>query len=163
MKTTPLSIGGKQFQLVFDMDALAEMEARMEGFNFAEIEASCKSLGPLLTMVTIMAEQGAKVTGTPMQADRDWFGRIKPTPTNFCKLQTAAYTALAEGIAMETDQPDPNAEKDLVLEELKKTGLRPPHLPHPRFLRLNRGPRLPVPRPPRPRLYLRSFHSSHAL
>lgn len=119
MKTTQVKIGGRTFSLCFTLDAMAEMEDRIEGFDLSKLTEYTHKAGTLADMLTAMIRQGELLEGRTMDVDRAWIGsRISPAPVRIAELQIAVLTAAAQGMTMETDDDD--GPRDVVLDEIKK-------------------------------------------
>lgn len=124
MKTTTVKAGGKTFALAFTLDALREMQERIEGFDLSDATATLRTPGGMLDMLTAMARQGELLEGRKLDVDRAWFGsHIAPAPAEVAPIQIAMMTALASGLRMETEDRE-QGETDEVLEEIKKNGTK---------------------------------------
>lgn len=123
MAITTVKISGKTFRLAFTLDAMSEMADIIEGFSLDHLTELARSPRHLVTMLYIMAKQGELLEGRRLKEDRDWFGcHIKPNAASALKIQTAVFEALTDGLRMESEDEDPDEEKDVVLEEIKKNG-----------------------------------------
>lgn len=120
MKTVPLTIDGREFRLAFTLDAMADMEDEIDGFDVSKLAEFVRKPRGLRTMVYILARQGELLEGRILDADAAWFGaHILPAPAKIADIQIAVLKALSIGMAMETDEGE-QGEKDVVLEEIKK-------------------------------------------
>ena len=123
MKLQHIMIGKRTFALAFTLDALQELQTAVPDFDLSKVADLARSPGGLADLITAMARQGELLEGRTLDVDRAWFGsHISPAPVRVAKLQIAALDALAEGMRMETEDEDGDAEHDVVLDELKKKG-----------------------------------------
>ena len=121
MKTVHLKIAGRDFALAFTLDAMADMAESIKSFDIETLTDHVKSPRDLVTIIYCLARQGELLEGRKLDVDRDWFGcHLSPHPRQAFRVQTAAFEALAEGLKMETEEDDPDEEKDVALEEIKK-------------------------------------------
>ena len=119
MKTTQVKIAGREFSLCFTLDAMAELEERIEGFDLNRLTEYTHKSGTLADMITAMARQGELLEGRTLDVDRAWIGsHINPAPVRIATLQIAVLTAAANGMTMETEEED--GPRDVVLDEIKK-------------------------------------------
>lgn len=116
-----IRIAKKTYALAFTMDALATMEKLVPGFDLSQVTDHARTSGGLVDLLWAMAQQGELLEGRTLEEDRAWFGsHLSPSPKNIVKLQIACMNALAEGLRMETEEEDEDAEVDVVLEDIKK-------------------------------------------
>ena len=121
-KQHTVKIAGRVFHLAFPLRAMLEMQNRIEGFNFNEIDKMVARPDMLLPMLVILAENGALLNGEKLDVDQDWFSLH--TPANVRKLiglQLAVVETITDGMSMETEEDeDREREVDLVLQEIQK-------------------------------------------
>lgn len=121
-KQHTVKVSGRTFNLAFPLRAMLEMQNRIEGFNFNEIDKMVSKPEMLLPMLVILAENGAMLNGEKLDVDQDWFALH--TPANVRKLislQLAVIETITDGMSMETEEDDDRErEVDLVLQEIQK-------------------------------------------
>lgn len=115
-----IKIGGRTFELAFTLDAMAEMERSIPGFDLSKISEYPRTAQGLGDVLLALMRQGEYLQGRALDVDRAWLGaHIKPAAASVTRLQVAVLDALTEGLTMETEQQE-NEEQDLVLLEIKK-------------------------------------------
>lgn len=120
-KQHAIKICKKEFPLVFSLGTLQRMEEVIEDFNLTEVDNILRTTKGLLDILYCLAEQGAIAEGRRLEEDRAWFGAHAPASRNWIvNTHETVVAALIDGMSMETDDEDEDAEVDVVLEELKK-------------------------------------------
>ena len=121
MKTTELKIGKRKFALAFDLNALEDLQNTIEDFDLSKLSEYVRSPGGLLDLIVILAKEGEALEGRELDVDRRWFGaHISPSPAKIADIHVTIFDCLQAGLRMETEDDDPDAEVDVVLEEIKK-------------------------------------------
>lgn len=121
---TNFKIGGRDLHLTFTCAAMDAMEKRFgESVELNNIEQAViqqtKDRKCLIAMLAIMANAGAEERGEPQDITEEWLAK-HTRPGNLPSAQIAVIEAVADGMRMENGEGDEDAERDLVLEELKK-------------------------------------------
>ena len=120
-----LTVNNVEFPLAFTLDAMDAMEDAT-GQTLSEQRFSIGTKADranVLKILHILAREGARLSGAPL-ADTygaEWF-RTYMKPGKLVEAVNAITDAIGEGMRMETEEPDEDAEVDLVLEEIKKNG-----------------------------------------
>ena len=119
-----LKIGGRELALAFTISAMDEMEkvtgAPVDLDNIKEtVVESCKDRRKLMTLVAILAHEGAALQGETCDIDAAWLAQHM-RPGHLPKVQIAVLGAVADGMRMESAEGDEDDEVDVVLAELKK-------------------------------------------
>ena len=121
MKTTELKIGKRKFALAFDLNALEDLQNTIKDFDLSKLSEYVRSPGGLLDLIVILAKEGEALEGRELDVDRRWFGaHISPSPAKIADIHVTIFDCLQAGLRMETEDDDPDAEVDVVLEEIKK-------------------------------------------
>lgn len=121
MKTIPLKVGGRTFELAFTLDAMCELQEEVEGFDLSKLSDLARTPKGLTQLLLALARQGELLNGRILDVGREWFGsHISPAPARIAKIQIAVLNALSAGMTMETDEEDEDEEHDVVLDEIKK-------------------------------------------
>ena len=116
-----IKIKKKEFPLVFSLGTLQRMEEFIDGFDLTNVDNILRSTKGLLDILYCLAEQGAIAEGRRLEEDRAWFGANAPAAQKWIiQAHTTIVETLVDGMSMETDEEDDDAEVDVVLEELKK-------------------------------------------
>ena len=120
MKLTRLKIGGREFALAFTLDAMMELQDKIDGFDMNELSNYVKTPSGMLDLLVAFARQGEYLEGRVLDADKHWFGaHISPAPSRIAKIQIALLDALSVGMKMEMEDSE-DREVDVVLEGIKK-------------------------------------------
>lgn len=120
MKTTKLKIGGREFALLFDLNAMQAMEDGIKDFDLSKLSDYVRTPGGMLDIITILAREGEEAEGRVLDVDKRWFGRhISPSPAKIANIHVTILDCLRDGLTMETEDED-EGEVDVVLEEIKK-------------------------------------------
>ena len=120
MKTVPLKVGGRTFALAFTLNAMCEMQDKIQNFDLNKLSDYVKTPDGLLDLLVIMARQGESLNDRELDVDREWFGKhLSPSPRRMTTIQIALLNALAEGMRMDTED-DEEFETDEVLNDIKK-------------------------------------------
>lgn len=121
MKEHKVKIGKREFPLVFTLGTLETMESEIPNFSLGEIDNILSTTGGLLTVLFLLAQEGAIAQGKPLDVDRKWFGaHIPASKSCIVKIHEAIVNTLLDYMEMETAEEDANQEVDVTLEELKK-------------------------------------------
>ncbi len=121
MKTTKLKIGKRSFALAFDLNALEDLQNTITDFDLSKLSDYVRTPGGLLDLIVILAREGEALEGRELDVDRRWFGaHISPSPAKIANIHVVILDCLRAGLSMETEEEDPDAEVDVVLEEIKK-------------------------------------------
>lgn len=121
MKKTTVRIAGRDFRLAFTLDAQADMEDMIAGFDISKVADYAKQPRQLADMIFAMARQGELLDGRTLDVGRAWLGsHMSPAPSRVAGYQIAAMNALADGLTMETESDDDDLETDVALEEVRK-------------------------------------------
>lgn len=121
MKTRKIRVAKRDFALLFNYAALADLYEAIEGFDLNEIVTYVKNPKFFPVMLEILARWGEAEEGRELDVDARWFAQhMSAAPLAIMKLQVAVNEALADGMTMETEEEDGGAEVDVTLEELKK-------------------------------------------
>lgn len=108
-------IDGKDVPLRFTVAAMDEIE-RNTGKPVGELKFA---MGDAEQRAQLLAVLAALVNAAGGHADAEDL-RARMTPGELIRAVYAVSDAVSEGMRMETDRPDPDAEEDVVLTELKK-------------------------------------------
>ena len=123
MKTRTIRIGKRDFALLFNYAALADIMDGIPGFDLGDIVAHVRSPRNFPQIVWALARAGEEEEGRTLDVDAAWFAHhMRPSPVAILKVQTAVNEALTDGMTMETEEEDGDAETDVTLEEIKKKG-----------------------------------------
>ena len=123
MKTRSVRIGKRNFALLFNYQALADIIDGIPGFDLGDIVAYVRSPRNFPLIVWAMAKAGEEEEGRTLDVDAAWFAHhLRPSPVAILKVQTAVNEALTDGMTMESEEEDEDAEVDVTLEDLKKKG-----------------------------------------
>ena len=121
MKEHKVKIGKKEFPLVFTLGTLETMEAEIPDFNLTEIDGILSKTSGLLSVLYLLAQEGAIAQGKSLDVDRKWFGaHIPASKSCIVRIHEAIVDTLVDFMSMETAEEDENQEVDVTLEELKK-------------------------------------------
>lgn len=121
MKTRKIRVARRDFALLFNYAALADLTEEIDGFDLGEIMTYVKTPKFFPVLLTILARWGEAEEGRELDVDARWFAQhMSAAPLAIMKLQVAVNEALADGMTMETEEEDGGAEVDVTLEELKK-------------------------------------------
>lgn len=124
MKRIKLKIGGRIFALAYTLDAMCELGETIPDFDMDKFSEYTKKPQQMLDLLVALAREGEALEGRTLDVDKKWFGsHISPAPASIAKVQVAIFTALADGMTMETDTGE-DGEVDVVLEEIKKKDAR---------------------------------------
>ena len=97
------------------------MESEIPNFSLGEIDNILSTTGGLLTVLFLLAQEGAIAQGKPLDVDRKWFGaHIPASKSCIVKIHEAIVNTMLDYMEMETAEEDENQEVDVTLEELKK-------------------------------------------
>ena len=117
-----VSIAKKTFALAFTLDALDEIERMIPDFNMSAVAEAARRPRYMVDILYAMAKQGELLEGRELSESRAWFGaHIPAAPKKIAEIQIAIFNAMTDAVKMENESDD-SAEKDVVLEELKKNG-----------------------------------------
>ena len=120
MKTHKIRIAKRDFALLFNYAAMAELVESIEGFDIGDVVNLVKSPKTFPVIIACLARAGEAEEGRELDVDADWFAHhMRPSPVSIMKITTAVNEALTDGIMMETEDED-DGEADVVLEDLKK-------------------------------------------
>lgn len=115
-----LNIGGRDWELVFNLDAIDQMEKRLKTkLDSKSITETMGDRQKLVALLYVLAEQGEALNGREIDVDERWFAR-RITLGKLPQVQTEILTAISDGMKMETDEPNEDEEVDVVLDEIKK-------------------------------------------
>lgn len=121
MKTRKIRVARRDFALLFNYAALADLCEAIQDFDLGEILSYVKNPKFFPTLLAILAKWGEAEEGRTLDVDAEWFARhMSPAPLPLMKIQVAVNEALADGLTMETEEEDGGTEVDVTLEELKK-------------------------------------------
>ena len=121
VKTHTVKIGGRTFTLAFTLRAMLELQRRIEGFDFNEINNLIRTTQGMLDALYVLAENGAKLNGEELDVDEDWFAlHIPPTLRKMVSIQLAIAETFTDGMMMETEEDEWDREVDVVLQEIQK-------------------------------------------
>lgn len=122
VKTHTVKIAGRTFTLAFTLRAMLEMQKRIEGFDFNDIDRLVGSPQGMLDILYVLAENGAKLNGETLDVDEEWFAvHIPATLRKFVSIQLAVMETMADGMTMEAEEDDERGvEVDVVLREIQK-------------------------------------------
>ena len=121
MKEHKVKIGKKEFPLVFTLGTLETMEAEIPDFNLTEIDGILSKTSGLLSVLYLLAQEGAIAQGKSLDVDRKWFGaHIPASKACIVRIHEAIVDTLVDFMSMETAEEDADQEVDVTLEELKK-------------------------------------------
>lgn len=109
------TIGGVDTPLRFTLDAMDAIE-QATGRFVGEITFSIRTQADRATLLQVLSALIAGAPRTPEDL------RAVMTPGELLAAIYRVTDAINEGMAMETEQPDEDAEVDVVLEEIKKAG-----------------------------------------
>lgn len=118
-----LTVKGVEFHLAFTLDAMDAMEEET-GKTLGEQTFSIKSKADrsnVISTLHALAREGSQIAGGPSmdKYTAAWF-KANMTPGKLLDAVNAITEAINEGMHMETEEPEEEAEVDLVLEEIKK-------------------------------------------
>lgn len=119
---TKFKVGGRELALVFSMGAMCAMEdAFGDRANLSQesMDSILKSRKDTLTLLAILANAGQALADKPEDVTAKWLG-THLRPIQLLEVHSAILDAISEGMRMEADQPDPDEEVDVVLEDIKK-------------------------------------------
>lgn len=128
---TEISIGGRNIPLVFNYDAWAEMEETVcKLANLDEVlnsdnrakepaEKTNDSKARFARLLAVLGNQGLEMDGKERDLTEKWV-RKNIRPAQYVELKMAVIREIDDGMRMETETKDPNAPRDLVLEEIDK-------------------------------------------
>lgn len=120
MKTRKIRIAGRNFGLLFNYAALAELTDAIEGFDVGQILTYARSPKFFPVLVAAMARAGETAQGREPDVDAAWFSNhMRPSVNSVIRIQTAVTEALTDGMTMETEEEE-DGEVDVTLEEIKK-------------------------------------------
>lgn len=117
-------MGGREFALLFNVEAMDELERVVGGpldlTNLQqELFAKLTDRHILTETAYILAMAGERARGRAADVDLAWFkSRLKPGAQ--MRLYTKVIEALTDGLVMETSEGSDEDEVDVVLAELKK-------------------------------------------
>ena len=122
MKTHKIRIAKRDFALLFNYAAMAEMVEQIQGFDIGDVVNIVKNPRTFPVMIACLARAGEAEEGRVLDVDAAWFAHhMRPSPVSIMKITTAVNEALTDGIMMETEEDeDEEGEVDEVLEDLKK-------------------------------------------
>ena len=121
MKEHKVKIGKREFPLVFTLGTLETMETEIPDFNLTEIDGILSKTSGLLSVLYLLAQEGAIAQGKALDVDRQWFGaHIPASKSCIVRIHEAIVDTLVDFMSMETAEEDENQEVDVTLEELKK-------------------------------------------
>lgn len=122
MKYTGIKIAGREFTLVFNMNANLEMSELIEDYKVTSVGDYIKGQGKeMLIVLAALARQGEILNGRTLDVGLEWFGAHIPYRlSSLVKVQVALLDAVSIGMRMETEEDNDGIEVDVVLEELKK-------------------------------------------
>jgi len=122
VKMRSVTIGGREIKLAYTLDAYIEMSETIEGFDMGDIKKAVTNPKRMVDILFIMANNAAKLNGTPLDFDREWLRLHIPVSTRkFVSLQLAIIHTVTDGMEMETElSAEEDQEVDLVLRELQK-------------------------------------------
>ena len=121
MKEHKVKIGKKEFPLVFTLGTLETMEAEIPDFSLTEIDGILSKTSGLLSVLYLLAQEGAIAQGKSLDVDRKWFGaHIPASKSCIVRIHEVIVDTLVDFMSMETAEEDENQEVDVTLEELKK-------------------------------------------
>lgn len=124
MKTTHVKVAKRDFALAFTLDALADLQDMIEGFDLGALSNYVRNPRHIADLIYVLAKQGELLEGRTLDVDRAWIGsHLSPSPANMARVQVAVMNCLADGLKMETEEDD-EGEIDVTLEELKKNELK---------------------------------------
>ena len=119
-----IKMGGREFALLFNVEAMDELEKVVGGpldlTNLQqELFAKLTDRHVLTEAAYILAMAGERARGRAADVDLAWFkSRLKPGAQ--MRLYTKVIEALTDGLVMETSEGSDEDEVDVVLAELKK-------------------------------------------
>ena len=120
MKTRKIRIAGRNFALLFNYAALADLYDVIEEFDLGQILTYVKTPKFLPVLLSALARAGEAEEGRTLDVDAAWFSaHMRPSPVSVMKIQVAVNDALADGMLMETEEEE-GGEVDVTLEALKK-------------------------------------------
>ena len=120
MKTHKIRVAGRDFELLFNYQALADLCDAIEGFDLGDVLTYVKTPKFFPVLIAILARAGEAQAGRALDVDAAWFSaHMRPSPVSVMKIQIAVNETLADGMLMETEEEEPG-EVDVTLEELKK-------------------------------------------
>ena len=122
MKPHTVKVAGREFHLAFTLRAMLEMQKRIEGFNFENIDKIVSTPQGMVDALFVLAENGAKLNGETLNVDEEWFAlHIPATLRKFVSIQIAIMETLTDGMMMESEEDDERSrEVDVVLQEIQK-------------------------------------------
>ena len=122
IQTRTIKIAGRTFRLAFTLKAMLEMQKRIEGFDFNNVDKIISTPQGMLDALYVLAESGAKLNGETLDVDEEWFSvHIPANLRRFISIQIAVMEAMTDGMAMEAEEDeDRGAEVDAVLKEIQK-------------------------------------------
>lgn len=121
MKTRKIKVGRREFALLFNYAALADLCDSIEGFGLGDVTESVKSPRTFPITIACLARAGEKEEGRTLDVDADWFAKkMRPSPALIMPIQQAVNQALIDGMTMESEEEDEADEVDVTLEDLKK-------------------------------------------
>ena len=109
-KPTEITLGGREFGLLFDLNAIDEIQTRLDipiAQLFAEIKDQRKGYRALKVVLTILINEAIDDAETnEPRVDERWVGR-KVKPADFVTYIKAVLTAFSDG-SPEPDDESPN-------------------------------------------------------
>ena len=123
MKKYTVTVGGRDFPLLFSLGTMELLEDSIPGFDIVSVQETLSSTKGFLTCLYCLAQAGAQAEGKQLDVSREWFGVHCPASKTWIASATEAIVgAFVEGMEMESAEEDPDREVDVVLEEIKKKG-----------------------------------------
>ena len=121
-QTRKIKIAGREFDLAYTTWGLLEMQRRIRDFNQNQMDAHLGELDETVTILYILAQNGAKLTGKALDADQEWFElHIPPRGRKYMEIQIAINETMADGMMMETEEDEKRGQViDVVLAEIQK-------------------------------------------
>ena len=121
-----IKAGGRMLPLTFTMDAWMSIEAEICSFYdiggiFRRDEKgrlSADQIKKAISIIRIMANCGLEEKGEQPDVTDEWLSKTLK-PGRFIEAQAAVMNEIADSMEFE-QKPDPDAPRDLVLEELNK-------------------------------------------
>lgn len=115
LKTRRLTVGGKEYELVCNMNVLADLQEMHDGDLNEALNITKHGLRTALEAAALMLNEACDISGDPKRFTARELGRILP-PTQAAQLQDVTLELITAALSSVTDEEDPAPEE---IEESK--------------------------------------------